>query len=111
MAIKSGQAIDRTEMTLSTDYTVVNSSSVETREVYSLIFHDHGSEGGVVELFISDDAVSAAAERIDRIVVDPSSTSISNSIVVGASKYLVAKSDSSNINYHGAFILRNGADI
>lgn len=111
MAVKSGQPINRVEMTASTDSTVVSSSASETKEVYSLVFHDRGTTGGTVEIFLSDDATSAAAERVDKIVLGAGETKISKPISVAQSKFLIAKPDAGNINYHGTYTLRNGADI
>jgi len=111
MAIKSGQPIDRVEMTATTDSTVVSCGASETKEVYSLIFHDHGGAGATVELFLSSDATSAAAERIDNIVIGANETKLANSISVAQSQYLIAKPSAGSINYHGAYTLRNGGDV
>lgn len=110
MAIKSGQTINKTTMSASADNTVVSCSASETKEVYSLIFHDQLGGGATVELFLSSDAASAAGERVDNIVLGANETKASKLIGVGQSQFLIAKPTAA-INYHGAHTLRNGADI
>ena len=111
MAVKSGQSIDETTMTASTDATVVNSGDSETKEVYLLSFHDQGGSGGNVELFLSNDDTSASGERIDYIALDPNQRKEAVLAVVNSGKYLIAKPDASDITFHGAYALRNGGDL
>lgn len=111
MAVESGKPIAHTTMSASTDSTVTNSGASETREVYSLVFHDHGGSGANVEIFLSSDSTSAAAERIERITLAANETTAAKPVAVGQSQYLIAKPDAANINYHGAYTLRNGGDI
>lgn len=111
MAIRSGQQIDRTELSAATDSTVTNPSSGASHEVYSLLVHERGGSSAVVDLYLSSDANSAAAERVDRLSLGANETKSFKPVVVAAGQYLIMQSDVANVNYHGAYTLRNGGDV
>ena len=110
MAIKSGKPIDRIDLTASTDATVRNPATGETDEVYQLNAHATTGTGGNVDLFLSDDATSAAGERIDRITLSGNDTDTFKPVVVNSTKYLIAQSDFAGCTLNGAFTQRTGSD-
>lgn len=97
-------------LTASTDYTVSNPPSGATHEFYNLIAHDTAGAGANVDLFLSNDAASAAGERIDRVQLGANETKSFQPIGVPAGKYLIAKSSASGTTVHGEYIYRDGAD-
>lgn len=112
MSIKSGQVTGLLALSSGADTTVANPGSSETYEFYNLVAHEtSGSGGGDVELFLSDDAASAAGERIDKVTLAAGETAVMQSVGVPAGKYLIAKAGAADITLHGEYILRNGADI
>lgn len=57
-----------------TDTTILQNTSQGRWTVSNLKAHDYGNTGDTVEIFISDDASSAAGERVDLIVLAPNET-------------------------------------
>ena len=110
MAVKS-RAINETTLAATTDTTVTNSGASETREVYSLAIHDQAGTGGTVDLYLSDDAASAAGERIEQLVLGADETKSFKPVFVGSDKYLIIRSSVADIAFHGAYTLRNGGDL
>lgn len=111
MAIKSGQVVDVTSLSAAIDTTLVASSASELKEVYSLSFHDYGSAGATIEVFLSSDETSLSAERIDTVKLGAGQTKSIGPIGVNSANYLIVKSDAANINVYGLYTVRNGADI
>ena len=110
MTIKAAP-ITLTTLAATTDVTVTSTSSSENKEVYSLIIHDNGGAGGqVVDLYISDDAVSAAAERVERITLAAAESKAFKPVALAKSKFLVIQSSAASVGFHGAYILRDGSD-
>lgn len=109
MTIKSGRPIVETALAASTDTTVTNSTTKQTKEVYSLIFHDSSGTGGqVVDLYLSDDATSAAGTRIEQLNIPADGAVEAKPVTLAKGKYLVAQSDAIGVNFHGSFTQRDG---
>lgn len=111
MAIKSGQVINISALSAATDLTILGSGASEIKEVYTLSFHDYGTAGATIEVFLSLDETSAAAERIDVVKLGAGQTKTIGPIGVDSARFLIAKSDAGSINVYGLYTLRNGADI
>lgn len=109
MAITSGVPIPLATASIS-DSTVTSSGSGETKDVYPLIAHNIDTTRGYAELYLSTDAASAAGERIDKLVLEPDETKEFFPVVIPSGQYLIIKSDV-DVNYHGAYTLRNGGDV
>jgi len=56
------------------DFTILQNSTTTRWAVTIINLHDQLGAGDTVELFVSADASSAAAERIDNVVVAPNAT-------------------------------------
>lgn len=103
--------IGLTTLSATTDTTVASTSSSENKEIYSLIIHDNGGAGGqVVDLYISDDATSAAAERVEQITLAANESKAFKTVALAKSKFLIIQSSAGSVGFHGALILRDGSD-
>ena len=113
MPIKSGQGTGVVAI-LASDTTLINNSAAGagSKEVYFSYLHNTNDVGAdiTVELFLSDDATSAAAERIDYKTVTNQDTPPLSKIVVPEGDYLIGKASATGVNWHGASTLRTGAD-
>lgn len=110
MSIKSGQMTGLKALAATTDEVISNPAAGTSQEFYNLVVQDTAGAGATVELFLSDDATSAAGERIDRIVLGTDETRAFLPVGVPAGKYLIAKSGVAGVALHGEYILRDGAD-
>lgn len=111
MAIKSGQPIAATTITATTDTTVTNSTTGETKEVYSLVVHETGGASPVLDLYLSSDATSASGTRIEQITLGANESRELKPVLVGVGRYLIIRSSLGNVNFHGAYTLRSGGDV
>lgn len=110
MTIKSGQQIGIVGIA-ATDTTLTNASVGQSREVYSGILHNTGSVDRTIEIFLSADASSAAAERIFFDSVAPGQTMVIPPVVIQAGYYLIGVGSGTGVNFYGAYTLRTGTDI
>lgn len=104
MAVKSGKPIEETSLTASTPAAVAVSASNESKEIYSLIFHDSAGAGATVDLTLG-------SERIEQVVLGSNETKEVRPVVVGSGKTLTAESTATGVVFHGAYTLRNGGDV
>lgn len=110
MSIKSGQMTGLVALTAATDQVIANPAALTSQEFYNLVVQDTAGAGDTVELFLSDDATSAAGERIDRVVLGASETKAFLPVGVPAGKFLIVKAGVTGTTIHGEYIYRDGAD-
>lgn len=110
MPIKSGQQITLTALG-ATDATIIQAAAGTSVEIYTLTLHNTGSTGRTVEIFLSADATSAAAERVAYEYVDANQTKSIRPVTVAATQYLIGKASGTGINVYGTYTLRNGTDV
>ena len=93
------------------DFTILQNTSTTRWVVTSINLHDHASTGDTIELFVSTDAVSAAAERIDEIVVavDETKPGIFIPIVLAAGQFLVGNATTGAVvNLEAVYTIYSG---
>lgn len=114
MSIVSGRAIGASGLVAiaNTDTTVLNAGTGQTFDVYELYAHDRSGSGTTLELFISSDATSAAAERVRYVSIGANETKTLEGIVVPAGYYLIGKAGTTDrINITGKYTYRDGANV
>jgi hypothetical protein len=110
MSIKSGQMTGRLALTSATDNTVSNPGAGITHEFYNIVVSDSAGTGMTVDLYLSADATSATAERIERVTLGANETKSFFPVGVLPSQYLIAKPSAAGAILHGEYIYRDGAD-
>ena len=96
----------------STDTTVLNNTSNGRWTVKSISLHDHSGSGDTVDLFKSSDATSAAAERIDQIVLAANETKqvVFVPVEIPSGYYLIANATTgARVNTEAVYTARDGA--
>lgn len=112
MAIKTGEQILQQAMAAATDVTLSEAASSTREVITSLVAHSTQSAVGDIEIFISDDATSAAAERIREITMAADETQIIDTpIPLAAGKFLIAKADNANMTIDGTKTVYSGGDV
>ena len=93
------------------DFTILQNTSTTRWSVNSISLHDYGGVGDTVELFVSADAVSAAAERIDKIVVaiDETDPGLFIPFNLAAGQFLVGKAvTGATVNVNAIYTIYTG---
>lgn len=94
------------------DTTILQNTSTSDRwAVTSISLHEYGGTGDTVELFVSNDATSSAAERIDKVVLatDDTEKSLFPTLVLFASQYLLAKAATGSlVNVEAIYTVYSG---
>jgi hypothetical protein len=93
------------------DNVVIGALVGASAEFYNLVVSDTAGTGVTVDLFLSDDATSAAGERIDQVVLGANETKSFLPVGVQAGKYLLAKPTVVGAVMHGEYIYRNGSEL
>jgi len=97
---------------LVTDTTILQNTSTSDRwAVTSISLHEFGGTGDTVELFVSNDATSAAAERVDNIVLAANETekAIFPTLVLAAGQFLLANAlTGSLVNVEAIYTIYSG---
>lgn len=73
------------------DFTILENISNGRWVVTAISLHEHAGTGDTIELFVSSDAISAAAERIDNIVLGANETKpgLFTPVVLAAGEFLL----------------------
>jgi len=93
------------------DTTIANPSTGTTFEIYQLYVHDRGGAGGTLEVFLSSDATSAAAERVRYISVGVNETKTIEGLTIPAGYYLIGKAAATGLNVTGKYTYRDGSSV
>lgn len=73
------------------DFTILQNTTTGRVAFTAIDLHDYNGTGDTIDLFVSNDATSAVAERIEQIVLSPNETiaAISTPVVLGVGQYLL----------------------
>ena len=97
---------------LVTDTEILNNTSTSDRwAVNSISLHEFGGTGDTVELFVSNTSASAAAGRIDKLVLatDETEKAIFPPLVLSAGQFLLAKAATGSlVNVEAIYTIYSG---
>lgn len=110
MPIYSGKTTGLKPVTDS-DTTLLQVPVAESYEVYSGTLHNRSESTVVVELFLSDDASSDAAERVLYVSLDAGRSEPIRPIGMPASRYLIGKASASGVNFYATYTRRTGSEV
>jgi len=114
MSTNSGRAIGGTAglvAILTTDTEIAHPTTGNTFEIYQLYVHDRGGAGGTLEVFLSADATSAAAERVRYVSVGVNETKTIEGLTVPSGYYLIGKAAATGLNVTGKYTYRDGSSV
>lgn len=93
------------------DFTILQNTTSTRWAVTTIELHDHSGSGDTVELFKSADAVSAATERIDNIVLGANDTiqALFVPVILEAGEYLLGNAATGgNVNVEAVYTTYDG---
>lgn len=114
MSIISGRALGGASGLVAiaaADTTIANPATGTTFDVYDLYVHDCGGVGGTIEIFLSSDATSAAAERVRQSVVGANETKALIGLVIPSGYFLIGKALATGLNVTGKYTYRDGSNV
>lgn len=115
MSINSGRALGGSAGLVAianTDTVIANPGAGTTFDIYELYVHDRAGTGTTVEIFLSSDASSAAAERVRYVSVGANETKTLEGLTIPAGYYLLGKAAANNtLNVTGKYTYRDGSNV
>jgi len=114
MSIYSGRAIGGAAGLVAiaaADTTLLNPGTGTTFDVYEFYVHDQGGAGATLEVFLSSNASSAAAERVRYVVAGANETKPIEGLIVPAGYFLIGKGSATGLNVTGKYIYRDGSNV
>lgn len=115
MSINSGRAIGGSAGLVAitnADTTIANPGTGTTFDVYELYVHDRSGTGTTIEIFLSSDATSAAAERVRYVSVGANETKTLEGLTIPAGYFLIGKAAvTDRLNVTGKYTFRDGSNV
>lgn len=115
MSVYSGRAIGGAAGLVAitnADTTILNPAAATTYDVYEFYAHDRSGSGTTLEIFLSADATSAAAERVRYVSIGANETKTLEGLTVPAGYYLIGKAGATDrINITGKYMYRDGSNV